>query len=68
MGPLCLALIAGSGDVVSPKATADAVLPAFIFLACCSLVAGIAFTLFRVEMHGRPLTLRRAPEADVARR
>src|ERR1700687_3217636 len=37
LGPVCLALIAGSNDVVSPKATADAIAPAFLFLAACEL-------------------------------
>ena len=32
LGPLSLALIAGTGNIVSPHATADAVLPAFMFL------------------------------------
>ena len=58
MGPLCLALIAGTGDIVSPKATEAAVVPAFLFLAACALVSAVAFTLFRVETHGRPLRLR----------
>lgn len=64
LGPLCLALIAGSSDVVSPRATTDAIRPAFIFLAVCALAAGIAFTLFRVETHGRPLSLRGKLEAQ----
>src|SRR6202022_2508134 len=42
LGPVCLALIAGSNDVVSPKATADAIAPAFLFLAACELAALIA--------------------------
>jgi putative MFS transporter len=62
MGPVILAVIAGTNDPVSPKATAAAVQPAFLFLAMCALVAGIAFTLFRVETHGRPLSLRDEPE------
>ena len=33
IGPLGLALIAGSSDLVSPKATIDALFPAFLFLA-----------------------------------
>jgi putative MFS transporter len=66
LGPLCLALIAGTNDVVSPKATAGAVRPAFIFLAICSLAVGIAYTLFRVETHGRPLSLRDEPEGRAA--
>jgi putative MFS transporter len=66
MGPLVLALIAGSSDLISPKATANAVPAAFMFLAACSLVVGVAATLFRVEMHGRPLSLRTQPEAEAA--
>jgi putative MFS transporter len=56
MGPLALALIAGSGDIISPKATSDAVLPAFLFLAACTAISAVAFTLFRVETHGKPLS------------
>ena len=57
LGPLALALLAGTSNVITPAATAEAVPPAFIFLAVCSAIAGIACTLFRVETHGRPLTL-----------
>jgi putative MFS transporter len=55
-GPLGLALIAGSGNIVSPNATAAAVQPAFLFLAGCTMVSAIAFTLFRVETHGRQIS------------
>ncbi len=65
LGPLVLALIAGTNDVVHPKATAAAVTPAFIFLACCTLAVAIASTLFRVETHGRPLSLRGEPQAEI---
>jgi putative MFS transporter len=58
LGPLSLALIAGTGNLVAPKATAEAVFPAFLFLAGCGLVVGIAFTLYRVETRGRALALR----------
>lgn len=63
-GPLLLAFIAGTSDVVSPKATADAVPAAFIFLAVCSTMAGVACTLFRVETHGRPLSLFAGPQEE----
>ncbi|HTH98232.1 MAG TPA: MFS transporter [Stellaceae bacterium] len=56
VGPLMLALIAGSGDIVSPKATAAAVEPAFMALAGCLVIAALAFTLFRVETHGKQIT------------
>src|SRR6202000_2384760 len=57
LGPVCLALIAGSGDVVSPKATTDAIAPAFLFLAVCELAALIAIVAFRHEPHGKPMKL-----------
>jgi MFS transporter, putative metabolite:H+ symporter len=41
IGPLCLALIAGANNVVTPKATSGAVFHAFLFLAACGLVKGI---------------------------
>lgn len=56
-GPLCLALIAGTSNLITPKATIDAVMPAFLFLAACGLAIGLAFTLLGVETHGRPLAL-----------
>jgi putative MFS transporter len=56
-GPLCLALIAGATNLITPKATIDAVTPAFLFLAACGLAIGLAFTLFGVETHGKPLAL-----------
>jgi len=57
LGPVCLALIAGSSDVVSPKATADAIAPAFLFLAACEFAALIAILAFRQEPHGKPMEL-----------
>jgi putative MFS transporter len=57
LGPVCLALIAGSGDVVSPKATADAVGPAFLFLAICEFAALIAIVAYRKEPHGKPMEI-----------
>jgi putative MFS transporter len=58
-GPLCLALIAGTGNLITPKATIDAIMPAFLFLAVCGLAIGLAFTLLGVETHGKPLALER---------
>ena len=56
-GPLCLALIAGASNLITPKATIDAVTPAFLFLAGCGLAIGLAFSLLGVETHGRQLAL-----------
>ena len=44
-GPLCLALIAGASNLITPKATIEAVTPAFLFLAGCGLAIGLAFSL-----------------------
>jgi putative MFS transporter len=57
LGPLCLALIAGSSDVVSPKATADSIAPAFLFIAACEFAALIALLVYRKETHGKPMQL-----------
>ncbi len=58
LGPLCLAFIAGSSNVINPQATEAAAAPAFIFLAGCMLLAAIAFTVVKIEPHGKPLELR----------
>jgi putative MFS transporter len=57
LGPLSLALIAGADNLVAPKATAEAIFPAFLFLAFCGLCMGVAFTLYRVETRGRTLVI-----------
>jgi MFS transporter, putative metabolite:H+ symporter len=56
-GPLCLALIAGASNLITPKATIEAVTPAFLFLAGCGLAVGLAFSLLGVETHGKPLAI-----------
>ncbi|KJF19319.1 MULTISPECIES: MFS transporter [unclassified Rhodococcus (in: high G+C Gram-positive bacteria)] len=43
LGPGCLVLISGAGTVVTPKATAEATLPAFVFMAAFSLLAAVMF-------------------------
>jgi putative MFS transporter len=55
VGPLGVAVIAGTGDLVEPQATLDALKPAFLFLAAFSLVVGIAFFAVKLEPHGRDL-------------
>ena len=57
LGPLSLALIAGTGNIVSPHATADAVLPAFLFLSFAMVLVGLSFTVLAVETHGVPVAL-----------
>jgi hypothetical protein len=48
-------MIAGTGDLVEPDATLDALLPAFLFLAAFSVLAGLAFAVVKLEPHGRDL-------------
>jgi len=55
VGPLSLALIAGTGNLVSPQATSDAVLPAYLFLALCMLLVGLSFVFLGVETHGKAM-------------
>jgi putative MFS transporter len=57
LGPLSLALIAGSSNVVSPQATAEAVFPAYLFLAVCMGLVGLSFLILGVETHGRAMAL-----------
>lgn len=53
LGPLSLAVIAGTSNVLKPAATEAAVFPAFMFLACCGLAVGLAFTFLAHETHGK---------------
>jgi putative MFS transporter len=57
LGPAALGLIAGANNLMTPAATESAVLPAFIFMAGCALVAGLAYRVLPIETHGRALTL-----------
>lgn len=55
LGPIGLAFVVGSGNIVSPAATISAVIPAFVFLACCLLVCGVTYLTLGVEARGRSL-------------
>ncbi len=57
LGPLSLALIAGSSNILSPQATADAVFPAYLFLAFCMALVALSFLILGVETHGKPIAL-----------
>jgi hypothetical protein len=63
-GPLCLALIAGTTNLITPKATLDAGAPAFLFLAAYGLAIGLAFTLLGIDAHGKPLVLDKSQPAQ----
>jgi putative MFS transporter len=68
LGPLSLALIAGTGNIVSPHATAAAVMPAFIFLGFAMVCVGLSFAILGVETHGVPLALHGEEEEEAAER
>ena len=66
LGPLSLALIAGTGNFVSPHATAEAVFPAILFLAFATLLVALSFAILGVETHGKPIQLDSDAGADEA--
>ena len=68
LGPLSLALIAGTGNIVSPHATADAVMPAFMFLGFAMSLVGLSFTVLGVETHGAPMRLHERMEGEPVER
>jgi len=62
LGPLALALLAGSDNIIAPKATADAIFPAFVFLGATMLAVALAFAFLGVETHGKQIALSHAAE------
>jgi putative MFS transporter len=60
-------MIAGTSNLLKPAATEAAVFPAFMFLACCGLAIGLAFTFSVVrhmaKRHRRTPRLASAPAA-----
>src|SRR5262249_37945445 len=55
IGPAGLALIAGSSNFVSPKATLDAIVPAFNYFAFWYVLGAVAFWLIGMETRGRTI-------------
>ncbi|BEU28550.1 MFS transporter [Paraburkholderia sp. 22B1P] len=56
IGPLGLGLMLGSSNLLSPTASADAVVPAFCYLAAWGLLTGLVFLFLAEETKGRDLT------------
>ena len=52
IGPLGLALIVGSNNVVKPDVSVASIIPAFIYLGCWFFMAGIVYALFGIETRG----------------
>jgi MFS transporter, putative metabolite:H+ symporter len=57
LGPLALALLAGSNNLIAPKATEAAVFPAFLFIAGTMLAVTLAYIFLGIETHGQPIAL-----------
>ena len=57
IGPLCLMVIAGANNFVTPKATSEAVMPAFLFLAGCGLFVGLSFLVWAPMPPARGLVI-----------
>lgn len=55
IGPAGLALIAGASNYLTPKATADAIIPAFIYFASWYVLGALAFLIVAFETRGRTL-------------
>ena len=55
LGPLGLALIVGSTNYISPKATVDAIFPALLYLAFWYALAACAFWVLGIETRGRSI-------------
>jgi putative MFS transporter len=55
IGPAGLALIAGSSNFVAPKATLDAIVPAFNYFAIWYVIGALAFWFIGLETRGRTI-------------
>jgi MFS transporter, putative metabolite:H+ symporter len=55
IGPAGLALIAGSANFVSPKATIDALVPGFNYFAFWYILGAVAFWLIGMETRGKTI-------------
>ena len=53
LGPLGLAFIVGSSNVISPQASLAALFPAYVFLAIAFALVGVVFLCCGVETRGR---------------
>ncbi len=49
LGPAMLGLVAGSGNLVTPQATMEVIIPAFLIFAGCSVVIALIFLLIAPE-------------------
>ena len=64
LGPMGLALTAGSNNVVMPSATVSVIVPAFQFLAFCLCVCGVTYLAIGIEARGKALETFDQPPED----
>lgn len=55
IGPLGLAMIVGSSNMITPKASVAALLPAYTYLAAWFALAGVVYLALGIETKGRSL-------------
>ena len=55
IGPLGLALVVGSSNVVKPDVSLPAIVPAFLYLAAWFAMAGIVYLVLGIETKGRSI-------------
>ncbi len=56
IGPLGLALMVGASDIITPKATLDAIVPSFMYFTAWMALCGCAFLFFGFETGKQSLT------------
>lgn len=54
-GPMGLALVVGASNLVTPQASVEAIVPAFIYLAGFAALAGLAYGIVGFETKGKSL-------------
>ncbi len=55
IGPLGLALIVGSSNIVKPDASIAMIIPAFLYLGGWYALAGLVYSIFGIETKGRSI-------------
>jgi len=55
IGPLGLALVVGSTNIVKPEASVENILPAFVYLAAWFALAGAVYLFLGIETKGRSI-------------
>jgi MFS transporter, putative metabolite:H+ symporter len=66
LGPLSIAVIAGTSNIISPQATEGALTGGFLFLAAGMALVGLSFLFLGIETHGRAMTVEAEPEVIAA--